>query len=555
VAYDVKSFGATGDGKTIDTPAINRAIDAAAAAGGGVVHFPAGLYMCYSIHLKSNITIQFDPGCTVQAAETTATAGYDAPEPNQWSAYQDFGHSHWHNGLFWGENLTNVTIEGPGLIDGRGLRDANGPTGPSTTGRRGSDVGGGAATQPGARGAGGGGRGAAGARRGVAAGAATQPLAGARGARGGRGGGGGGGDALRGGIGDKSFSMRQCRNVTFRDFSIIYGGHFGFLLTGVDNLTLDNIRIDTNRDGMDIDCCRNVRVSNCTVNSPWDDAIVLKSCYALGHVQDTENVTITNCFVTAAFEQGSLLDGTFKRIADDPGYRGGGTGRIKFGTESNGGFKNISISNCTFDTCQGLALETVDGGVIEDVSISNITMRNIGSLPIFIRLGNRARGPAGTPVGAIRRVNISNIVAINSASRYACEICGIPGHDIQDVRISNVRITYPGKGTVDDAWTDVPEVENGYPEPSMFGTIPAYGFYIRHVSNITLSDIDMTFTSPEARPPFVLDSVKGADFYNIKAPKGSLGWNFSLLNVTDFSAREVKGMPDKELAVAKSEQF
>ena len=167
--------------------------------------------------------------------------------------------------------------------------------------------------------------------------------------------------------------MLKCRNVILRDFTIYHGGWFGILATGVDNLTIDNLKIDTNRDGMDIDCCKNVRVSNCTVNSPHDDGICLKSSYALGYARTTENVTITNCQVSGYLE-GSLLDGTFKKETSN-GH--GPTGRIKFGTESNGGFVNISISNCVFDYCRGLALETVDGALLEDVTINNITMRDI----------------------------------------------------------------------------------------------------------------------------------------------------------------------------------
>ncbi len=154
--------------------------------------------------------------------------------------------------------------------------------------------------------------------------------------------------------------------------------------------------IDTNRDGMDVDCCRNVRISNCSVNSPWDDAICPKSSFALGYARATENVTITNCYVTGDYQEGALLDGTWKRF--DPGFKVPRTGRIKFGTESNGGFKNITVSNCVFEACQGLALEAVDGALLEDIAITNITMREITSAPIFLRLGSRMRGPKDAPL-------------------------------------------------------------------------------------------------------------------------------------------------------------
>ncbi len=293
--FDVRDFGAKGDGNTIDTPAINKAIEAASAAG-GVVHFPPGSYACFSIHLKSNVNLHLVPGATILAADTPASGGggYDPPEPNQWDKYQDFGHSHWHNSLIWGEGISNVRIVGPGLIWGKGLSRGSGDT------------------------------------------------------------------ALAPGVGNKSISLKNCRNVTLRDFSILHGGHFGILATGVDNLTIDNLLIDTNRDGIDVDCCRNVRISNCSVNSPWDDAICPKSSYGLGFARSTDNVTITNCYVTGGYEEGSLLDASFKRIGPD--YKAPRNGRIKFGTESNGGFRNITVSNCVVELCRGIALESVERG-------------------------------------------------------------------------------------------------------------------------------------------------------------------------------------------------
>jgi hypothetical protein len=255
--------------------------------------------------------------------------------------------------------------------------------------------------------------------------------------------------------------------VLLRDFSILHGGHFGILATGVENLTIDNLKIDTNRDGMDIDACRNVRISNCYVNSPWDDGICLKADYALGQAKQTEHVTITNCYVSGCWEEGSMLDGSYKKFGPDAG-RVGRTGRIKFGTESNGGFRNITISNCVFEGCQGLALESVDGAILEDITITNISMRDIISAPIFLRLGNRMRGPENTPVGTLKRVIISNLVCSNCVSGLGSIISGIPGHAIEDVKISNIQILHQGGGTKEDAAYQPPEYEETYPEPTMF---------------------------------------------------------------------------------------
>ena len=209
------------------------------------------------------------------------------------------------------------------------------------------------------------------------------------------------------GAADKAIALKRCHNVTVRDIAILAAGHFGILATGVDNLTLEDLKIDTNRDGINVDCCRNVRISKCSVNSPWDDGICLKSSFALGEARATEKVTISDCYVTGGFALGTMLDGTFRRADANAGQP---TGRIKCGTESNGGFKNITISNCIFESCRGFALESVDGGAIEDITFTGITMRDIRNAPFFLRLGARLRGPAGTSVGTFKRVIISNII-------------------------------------------------------------------------------------------------------------------------------------------------
>src|SRR6266705_6685708 len=470
--YSVRAFGAIGDGKTLDTPAINRAIDSAAAAGGGTVYFPAGDYLSVSIHLKSNIALYLDHGATIIAANPSDNIKYDPPEPNDWDKYQDFGHSHWHNSLIWGENLTNVSILGPGMIWGKGLV-RNG--GQSRSQQQNDALNAARATEP------------------------KQPF-GYPNPR----------DAVEPGWANKSIALKLCRNVVIRDVTILHGGHFAILATGVDNLTIDNLKIDTNRDGIDIDACRNVRISNCTVNSPFDDGICPKSSFALGYARATENVTITNCQVSG-YDEGSLLDGTYKRAFRNQNGAFSQTGRIKFGTESNGGFKNITISNCVFEYCRGLALETVDGGLLEDVTISNITMRDISKSPIFLRLGSRVRGPQGTPVGALRRVNINNVIVYNAEPRYASLISGIPGHDIEDLRLSNIRVYYQGGGTKEQAALEPPEKENDYPEPTMFGRIPAYGFFIRHVRGLEMSDVAVTYLKDDARSAFIFSDAKAVD--------------------------------------------
>ncbi len=526
-ALNVRSFGATGDGKTLDTDAINSAIDSAAARGGGTVYFPAGTYLSFSIRLKSHIRLHLDQGATLLAASPAEHRGrYDSPEDNEWDSYQDFGHSHWKNSLIWGIGLENVSIVGPGLINGKGLtKRGPGPRRPSRPGDMPLVFN--SVTNPVEQ-----------TYSVTSTNASLRPML----------------DPTMDGEGNKAIALKLCRNVILRDFSVLNGGHFALLATGVDNLAIDNVKVDTNRDGFDIDCCRNVRISNCAINSCNDDAIVLKSSYALGFARATENVSIVNCQVSG-YDLGSFFDGTFRRTQDVAPDHDRVTGRIKFGTESNGGFKNIAIANCLFDRCRGIALETVDGGILEDVTINNITMREVTTAPIFLRLGSRMRGPEGMPVGKLRRVHISNVIASDVDPRYACIIAGIEGHPVEDVSLSNIRIHYRGGGTRAQAEREIPENSNSYPEPSMFGITPAYGFYLRHVNGIELNNVEVRFDSEDQRPAFVLDQVEDADLINVKADAAPDHHSFRLRSVAGFTLRESRGMKDRNLNRAKDVWF
>jgi polygalacturonase len=522
--FDIRTYGAVGDGKAVDSPAINKAIEAAAAAGGGTVLFPAGTWLSFSIRLKSHVALVLAQGATLLAADsplpgqTTGYNGgtYDAAEPKtEWDAYQDYGHNHWHNSLIWGENIQDVSITGPGLIFGKGLSFGAGPGrppgAPPPSAPRSPIEGAGVVRSP---------------RGSYTMFQAEQP-----------------------GVGNKAIALKNCRNVLVRDFSILKGGHFGLLLTGVDNLTIDNLTIDTDRDGIDIDCCRNVRVSNCFVNSPWDDAICPKSSFALGYARATENMTITNCYVAGSYELGTMLDGSYKKFAADV-PRLARNGRIKCGTESNGGFKNITISNCVFEGCMGLALESEDGALCEDIAISNITMRDVVSAPLFWRLGSRLRGPKeSTKVGTLQRIVVDNLVSYNTGSHISSILSGVQDHPIQDVKISNVYIQHRGGGSADDAKIVMPENAERYPDPGMFGpTTPSQGFFLRHVDRIEMSHVEVQPATPDQRPSFYLAAVNRADFIAVTAPTTPPA--FALNQVTDLRILLSRAAKDTQLETA-----
>lgn len=489
---DVRAFGARGDGGTDDTAAIRRAIEAAVADGGGTVSFPAGNYLSYSLQLRSHLTLHLGQGATLIAAVPSPdlSVGYNAPEPNDGvNQYQDFGHSHWCNSLIWGESLTDVSIVGPGTIFGRGLsRGDRGrrrdflPEERSDAKRPDLDLPAAALAQLAE----------------IKPGPFGHP----------------GKDSLPAGVGNKSIALKNCRNVTFRDFTIYHGGHFAILATGVDNWTMDNLRIDTNRDGVDIDACQNVRMSNCTVNAPYDDAICLKSSYGLGYARMTENVTITNCQVSG-YDEGSLLDGTRTRLVR--GYtENRPTGRIKLGTESNGGFRNVTISNCVFDYSRGLALESVDGALLEDIAITNLTLRDVLNAPIYVRLGARLRAPDGAKVGKARRIRISNIIAHNVSAESGILIAGLPGHSIEDLWLENIYLGFLGGGTKEQGDRAIPEDERGYPEPTYWGVMPASGLWARHAANLNVHRVEMHFEEPDLRPVIMLEDVRGAELSSVR---------------------------------------
>ena len=458
---NVRDFGAKGDGVTLDTKAINDAIAAAASQGGGMVLVPAGRYLVHSIHLASHIDLHLENGAVLVGAEVTAEGRYDLPEPGPVPQFQDFGHSHWENSMIWGIGLDDVRISGFGMIDGHSLGN----------GYRTED--------------------------------------------------------LQDGLANKAIALKECTNVTLSDITIYHGGHFAILATGVDNILITNLTIDTNRDGIDIDCCRNVRICDCLVNSPHDDGIVLKASYALGKFRDTENVVINGCNLSG-YDVGSVLNATYTTPVSiyvqmnwftDRAYS---AGRIKLGTETSGGFKNITVSNCSFDFCGGFFVESMDGGIVEDVVATNLVMRYCTDSPIFIRLGERMRSPEGTPVGAIRRVLVSDVDASFSHPSYNTIISGTPGHCIEDVTLRNIHLHSVGSLTPADAIKDIPECEAKYPDPWMFGEtrdkiLPFKGMMLRHVDGIDIDGLYFGFDRPDTRQLFWIRDVKGLEQRNVKS--------------------------------------
>ena len=450
--YNVRSFGAVGDGKNLDSPAINTAIESAFANGGGKIIVPAGIYLCGSIHLKSNIELHLLPGAIIKAAPASMKVYDESESFGGFPEYQDGGHTYFHNSLIWAEGQDNISITGRGMIDGEGLTKKD-------TENAGNVQGGSIGT------------------------------------------------------GDKAIALKLCTNILIRDITIFRGGHFAIIITGCEKGTIDNVTIDTNRDGIDIDCCKYLTVTNTKVNTPNDDGIVLKSSFALKKPVPCENILINNCIVTG-YKLGTFLDGTY--IPEKVNWV---CGRIKLGTESNGGYRNIAISNCTMMYSSGLAFEEVDQGRMENIAVSNITMNHVHHYPIYITTGCRNRGPKEvTSPSYGGDIMISNVIADDADSLAGIIVTGMKEEPLRNIRLHNIQIRYRGGGTSDLSKKEYREQGTNYPEPRWAGPTPAYGLYARHVDGLTVRGLYLETIRPDYRHVVILDDVKNADIQDLTAP-------------------------------------
>ncbi|MEO7145584.1 MAG: glycosyl hydrolase family 28-related protein [Bryobacteraceae bacterium] len=450
LAVNVRDFGAKGDGVAKDTAAVQAAVEKAAAAGGTVVLSP-GSYLCGTIHLRSNLTLRLEQGARLLASPSdgdfdayealpyraTAPAKYrprailpanlppvDVRRRSAPAAYDDEETNYFHYALLAGDGVRNVSIEGPGEIDGNRPRR----------------------------------------------------------------------------YGPKPIAFKHSEWISIRGITVRNAPNYAISLGGTDHVEIDGVNIlNAYADGIDPDGCHFVRIVNCYIDS-HDDSICAKASWALGTPRSTENMVVANCILRTE------------------------ANHIKFGSESAGGFKNVSIANCVLlDRDQGqvpdsgIALESDDGAHIDGVVISNISIRNT-STPLFIRLGNRGRGMDHPVPGSIENISIQNVAATGAFS--ASSITGLESAHVRNIMVDGFSVTSAGGGRARDV--DVPELPHRDPDAAMFGTLPAFGFYARHVDGLTLKDLKVHAASPDGRSAVVLDDVarvelSGFDSTNVPA--------------------------------------
>ena len=439
--WNVVDYGAKGDGTTLDTKAIQAAIDACHDAGGGRVYLQNGQFVSGTIILKDNVTLEVEAGAVLRASRNLD----DFPiMPSKYPSYE--GEMVTNKMLIYAEDATRISIIGRGTIDGGGDYWVAGPyQKPSFSGR------------------------------------------------------------------PRIIHFRGCENVQVRDVTLYNSASWVQSYQSCRNMVISGITVDSrenkdinkeryadvrgrNTDGLDLVDCNFVRISDCLINS-GDDAICLKS---FSPDESCSNITITNCVVSA------------------------NASGIKIGTETAGTMEDIVISNCVvFDTRgAGIALMTADGAQVRRVSVTDISMRNIKGGGIFVRLGTRLRPyrkgvTINTP--ALEDIHITNVQGTGIFGAYGCSITGVPGMPVKNVALKNINLTFDGGGTAEDAERVIPENEKNYPAGTMFGTLPAYGFFIRHVKNIQMDDVTLRVIQQDHRPAVVADDVSNFDLTGLEA--------------------------------------
>lgn len=432
--FIITDFGAVPDGETVCTQAIQAAINQSAQANGKVI-IPAGDFVTGTLFLKDNTTLVLEKNARLLGSKQLT----DYPKVKV--DFRFWGDEWTCQSLVIAHNVSNITIEGQGTIDGRGSSF------PTTTKKK--------------------------------------P------------------DRYR----NRPYLLwiAECKGVTVRDIELRNSAMWMQSYIRCERLRIDGIKVynqsNKNNDLMDIDGCKDVIITK-VIGDSDDDGITFKSTTD----RISENIIVSDCIISSHCNA------------------------LKFGTETTAGFRNVTVTNCVIRESQvknaltgyaegicGIALEIVDGGIMENIAISNIVIDG-PRVPFFIRLGNRARKhykEAPTPpIGSIRNISLSNIVA-RASTPIGCSITGIPEGKVNDITLSNCRFICTGGIQEDLSDKNVEELRELYPESTMFGTLPAYGLYVRHVNNINVNGVSFTLESPDVRPAIICDDVNGGKLYNI----------------------------------------
>ncbi|NRA51468.1 MAG: polygalacturonase [Phaeodactylibacter sp.] len=433
----VTDYGAIGDGETINTKAIQSAIDAVHLAGGGQLIITEGTYLSGTLVLKSGVEIHITAGDTLMGSPYLK----DYPNMEQ-NTIRSYTERYTRKAFLYAEGAKDIALTGRGMIHGNSYSP---------------DF---------------------------------------KAAKHGR---------------EKPLGMRliSCKRVKVEGLTLSSAGLWLQHYLNCEDLTIHDIKAinhgNFTNDGMNIDGCRNVDISNLDIDS-HDDALVFKST---GPAR-CENITVRNCSLKSHCHA------------------------LKFGTETTGGFQNVDISNISIAASDslhyksgtywrvitGVAIELVDGGIMENISINNLRADSVYA-PIFIKLGNRARkhtedAPAPPP-GQMKNIHLSNF-RVTNAGPFSSSVTGFPGHKVENVTLENIYIEYNEAPIAAELFSEVPENEKRYPEISMFTKglesrkyLPAHGLFARHVDGLVIRNYNVKTADNEPRPKYEFINVTQLD--------------------------------------------
>ena len=444
----VRDYGATGDGVTLDTPAIQAAIDACTKLGGGTVYLSPGNYLTGTITLKDNVTLHVGPGARLLGS--TSLADYPSlGRPDETIDYLDYLNYCLINAY----GAHHIALTGEGCVDGQGAAFPYGVENYNFE---------------------------------------DQGLA----------------------SNQQSFHrptllrFTDCQDVTISKLTLQNAASWCCNLEKCKEMRIHGVHIfnraNQNNDGLDLTLCEDVMISDCHIDS-GDDAIALK--------EGDLRIVVANCIIKTRWAA------------------------FRIGPESLGEFRDIAVSNCVIYDTYGCAIkiQEVEGGVMENISFADLVMNHVTG-PISLRLGGylgwRQERKESLPIGVLRNIRFSNIRATVADNAYplphevppfpgekkSClNLTGVPGHFIENVAFSGLHLIFPGGGSRDEAHAVVPELRDRYPEYHMFGTLPAYGLYLRHVKGLTFEDVTLDTATPDLRPALVGEDVEDLDLSNFRA--------------------------------------
>jgi hypothetical protein len=444
-AISVRDFGATGDGVTLDTGAIQGAIEACTNLGGGTVYLPPGNYLTGTITLKDNVTLHVGPSARLLGSTSLA----DYPSLGRTEGLIDY----LDYCLINAHRAHHIALTGEGCVDGQGAAFSYG-----TENYNFEDQ----------------------------ASASSQQSF----------------------IRPTLLRFTDCHDVTISNLTLQHAASWCCNLEKCKEMRLHGVhlfnRANQNNDGFDLTLCEDVMISDCHIDS-GDDAIALK--------EGGLRIVVTNCVISSRWAA------------------------IRIGPEARGEFRDIAVSNCViYDTYgAGVKIQEVEGGVMENISFDNLVMNHVTG-PISLRLGGylgwRQERKESLPMGVLRNIRFSNIRATVADNAYplphevpafpgekrSClNITGVPGHFVENVTFSGLHLSFPGGGSQDDGQRVVPELRDRYPEYHMFGTLPAYGLYLRHVKGLIFEDVTLDTAAPDLRPALVGEDVEDLELSNFRA--------------------------------------